>query len=268
MFCDLCLPDHDDLYVQRDRLAMALRLGFDKVAVEHLAKGRLGAQDRCLIQPLSTEAILAGPAGEQAVLVRDSLLCRAETAGYDLLAVQPLSERLLQQACSSLQVDIICLDLAHRLPFRLRPKVLAPALQRGVMFEVCYAACLRDETSRRFLFSNAAALTRATHGQNIIVSSGARTAFELRGPYDAINLSTLFGLPERHAKSAVSTRCAQLLEQAQLRGFHKQTIKIMEDEDAANGHDDRSLVTEVQLPSREPGGDNESRNFHFVTHNI
>ena len=46
MFCDLCLPDHDDLYVQRDRLAMALRLGFDKVAVEHLAKGRLGAQDR------------------------------------------------------------------------------------------------------------------------------------------------------------------------------------------------------------------------------
>ena len=89
---------------------------------------------RCLIQPLSTEAILAGPAGEQAVLVRDSLLwsacaaqnlqqlkrltlatddpaaaaqafangasSRAETAGYDLLAVQPLSERLLQQVPS------------------------------------------------------------------------------------------------------------------------------------------------------------------------
>ena len=104
------------------------------------------------------------------------------------------------QACSSLQVDIISLDLAHRLPFRLRPKVLAPAVERGVMFEISYACCLRDETSRRLLFSNATALARATRGRNIIISSGARTAFELRGPYDVINLSTLFGLPESHAK--------------------------------------------------------------------
>ncbi len=46
MFCDLCLPEHEDLYVQRDRLAMALRLGFGVVATEHLAKGRLAPQDR------------------------------------------------------------------------------------------------------------------------------------------------------------------------------------------------------------------------------
>ncbi len=104
------------------------------------------------------------------------------------------------QACSSLQVQIISLDLAQRLPFRLKPKVLAPALERGVMFEICYACCLRDETSRRMLFSNAAALARATRGKNIIISSGARTAFELRSPYDAINLSTLFGLPTGQAK--------------------------------------------------------------------
>lgn len=109
------------------------------------------------------------------------------------------------QACASLPVDIISLDLSHRLPYRLRPKVLAPAVQRGVMFEISYACCLRDETSRRLLFSNATALARATRGQNIIVSSGARTAFELRSPYDVINLSTLFGLPERHAKVSSCT---------------------------------------------------------------
>ena len=116
------------------------------------------------------------------------------------------------QACASLQVDIISLDLSHRLPFRLRPKVLAPAVQRGVMFEISYACCLRDETSRRLLFSNATALARATRGQNIIVSSGARTAFELRSPYDAMNLSALFGLPERHAKA--SAYMLALLSQA------------------------------------------------------
>lgn len=91
---------------------------------------------RCRLQPLSSEAILAGPGGEQALLVRKALpwaACPAqdmkqlkrltlstddpaaaaqafargatgcaETAGYDLLAVQPLSERLLQQVLANL----------------------------------------------------------------------------------------------------------------------------------------------------------------------
>ncbi|KAK9835715.1 hypothetical protein WJX74_006544 [Apatococcus lobatus] len=247
---------------------MVLRLGYDVIATDHLATGRLTPQDRCRLQPLSSEAILAGPGGEQALLVRKALpwaaspaqdlkqlkrltlstddpaaaaqafaggaSSRAETAGYDLLAVQPLSERLLQQACSSLQVDIVSLDMSHRLPFKLRPKVLAPAVDRGVMFEISYACCLRDDTSRRMLFSNATALARATRGQNVILSSGARTAFELRSPYDVINLATLFGLPERHAKTAISTRCEQLLAAASLRSFHKGVIKIEEVGPAVN----------------------------------
>ena len=86
-------------------------------------------------------------------------------ATYDLLAIQPLSERVLQQvslatrssatachqvgrsrqplqpycmqACTSLEVDIISLDLAKRLPFKLKPGPLQAALKRGVHFEVC-----------------------------------------------------------------------------------------------------------------------------------
>lgn len=45
-----------------------------------------------------------------------------------------------------------------------------------------------------------AALCRGTRGQGIILSSGARSAFELRGPYDVINLATLMGLSEQQAK--------------------------------------------------------------------
>ncbi len=45
-----------------------------------------------------------------------------------------------------------------------------------------------------------AALVRASRGQGIIVSSGARAAFELRGPYDVMNLVTLCGLTEQQAK--------------------------------------------------------------------
>ena len=112
------------------------------------------------------------------------------------------------QASSSLQVDIISLDLGRRLPFRLKAKILAPALDRGVMLEISYACCLRDETSRQLLFSNAAALARATRGKNIILSSGARSAFELRSPYDAMNLATLFGLPMRLAKVSFTIHAA------------------------------------------------------------
>jgi hypothetical protein len=40
------------------------------------------------------------------------------TRSYDLLAVQPVSERAFLSACTTLDVDIISLDLARRLPFR------------------------------------------------------------------------------------------------------------------------------------------------------
>lgn len=108
-------------------------------------------------------------------------------ATYDLLAIQPLSERVLQQvspertlglsqlcsmrqlsrstchsychdkiaengrqplvftvgcilqACTSLEVDIISLDLAKRLPFRLKPGPLQAAVKRGLHFEVLLA---------------------------------------------------------------------------------------------------------------------------------
>lgn len=45
-----------------------------------------------------------------------------------------------------------------------------------------------------------AALCRAARGRGIIVSSGARSAFELRGPYDVMSLVTLCGLTQQQAK--------------------------------------------------------------------
>jgi ribonuclease P/MRP protein subunit RPP1 len=88
----------------------------------------------------------------------------------------PLPPPLDSQACSSLDVEIISLELWQRLPFKLKPAVLKAALSRGVFFEVCYAPALREPSARRHLFANAQALVRATRGRNIIVSSGARWA--------------------------------------------------------------------------------------------
>ena len=40
------------------------------------------------------------------------------------------------QACTSLEVDVISLDLAKRLPFKLKPGPLQAALKRGLHLEV------------------------------------------------------------------------------------------------------------------------------------
>ena len=40
------------------------------------------------------------------------------------------------QACTSLNVDIITLDLSKRMPFRLKPAAVQAALKRGIFFEV------------------------------------------------------------------------------------------------------------------------------------
>ena len=49
------------------------------------------------------------------------------------------------------------------------------------------AAC-QDSNARRHLVSNAQQLVRLTKGRNIVLSSGAKRAMELRGPHDVANL--------------------------------------------------------------------------------
>ena len=46
-----------------------------------------------------------------------------------------------------------------------------------------------------------------TRGKNLIISSAAPTVFELRGPYDVANLSSLLGMSMEQAKAALSKNC-------------------------------------------------------------
>ncbi|KAK9918607.1 hypothetical protein WJX75_005327 [Coccomyxa subellipsoidea] len=249
MFYDLCLQGDDvDAFLQRDRVAMAVRLGFDCVATSHAVNDRLVDRDRCTQQPIEAATLAAvGPGVAEALRSQQGLIRNGGaaprqlaqlsrltvaleeaaaaaqllgasnpiTASYDLLAVQPLSERVFQQACTALDVDVITFDMARRLPFRLRPGPLQAAVARGVHLEICYSAALRDEIARRNFFSNASAVVRAARGHGIIVSSGARAAFELRGPYDVMNLVTLCGLTEQQAKwrSPLASKCGRQVQE-------------------------------------------------------
>ena len=68
-------------------------------------------------------------------LPHDQLISESQSFST-LVAPAVLNAAVLLQACTSLDVDMISLDLAKRLPFKLKPGPLQAALKRGVFFEV------------------------------------------------------------------------------------------------------------------------------------
>ena len=139
---------------------------------------------------------------------------------YDILALRPTNERSLIQACQSLECDVISLDLSVRFPTYFKMKTLSLALQRGIKFEICYAAgvlSIDGGLARRNLISNATQLIRATRGRGIVISSEARTALACRGPADVINLAAVWGLSQERGVEAVGSEARSVVVQAQMR---------------------------------------------------
>ena len=164
---------------------------------------------------------------------------------YDILALEPASERAFISACNNRRADIIALPLGTRLPFRLRPPAVKAAIAHGTCLEIAYNPALMDVGARRQFFANAAAVVRAAGSGagggpavdvdddahlksnpasaskpvrprgGIIIAGGSRQATELRGPYDVANLATLFGMKDEHARAASSSRCLALLARAE-----------------------------------------------------
>jgi ribonuclease P/MRP protein subunit RPP1 len=163
---------------------------------------------------------------EDTNLAQEAMNNSAVLNSYDILAVQPQSDRAFAFACNSLDIDIISLDLSKRLSYRFRPDLIKTALQRGVYFEILYAPLLREPGSRRQMFANSQSLARETRGRGIILSSGARTAIELRGPYDVVNLATFLGMSEAQAHAAVGQNAAAVVEHAKKRKAFRGTLII------------------------------------------
>lgn len=246
-----------DPQTQRERVSHAIKLGWDAVALVHQAAAKLTEQDRCAIRPVELEALLSAVKGVREALAAaearvgrrhgdaytlrqltrinipadDPATAQAACAsalarGYDLVAVQPATERCFQLACGSLEADLISLDLSRRLPFRFKAAHVKAALARGMHFEICVAPALRDAGQRRQLFANALALCRETRGRGVVVSSGARSYMELRGPLDVANLATLFGLTPQQAAAAVSSAPAAVVARAAARRAYRGTLTL------------------------------------------
>ncbi|KAE8209206.1 hypothetical protein CF327_g6779 [Tilletia walkeri] len=156
---------------------------------------------------------------------------------YDLLAVSPTTESSFSLACLSLAelrpfgIDIISLDLGSqpRLPFWVKRSLVGAAIQLGVVFEIAYSGALAPSSSsssggpsadsvRRNLISSTRSLLLLTKGTNVIISSGARDAMQLRAPLDVINLfGAILGMGESAARLAIGSGAEAVVRRARAR---------------------------------------------------
>jgi len=222
-------------------------LKYDGCALNHELRGRITVADACQIEPFDISAsktvVLDGFSVQGAsrafkqwtratVHLEDEGQLTALTGpspvlgSYDLVAARVSStagstaNKLFAKCCSSLDVDIISIDLASRLPFHLRPQLCAQAVERGIHFEITYSAALRDSTARRNLISNALLLVRATRGRNLLISIEARRAIDARSAYDVANLGSLFGLDASAARACLSVNPRAAIAHGEARRVH------------------------------------------------
>ncbi|XP_037421357.1 uncharacterized protein LOC119286114 isoform X1 [Triticum dicoccoides] len=257
LFFDLSLLPSPNSNSRLLAAARALELGYAAVALDHPHRGLLADADRCHTAPFPALSSLplppsaslhrsrnGSPTSEpfrqytRITLSLDSAAAAASALApsaarllrtYDIVAARPLTQAALDHLCqSATEIDVISIDFSHKLPFRLKLPTIKLALQRGIHFEIAYSPLIDDVNSRRQVLAEANLLVDWTKGKNLIISSAAHNANEIRGPYDVINLCAfLLGLSMERAKAAMSVNCRLLISKAtRKKHFYKETIRI------------------------------------------
>ena len=196
--------------------------------------------------------ILSDPAKCQTVLKINN------SAAFDMVAIQPLTEKALQLTTANLDVDLISLPMSSRWPYFLKHKTVGQALVKGIKFELCYSGLVGGtaeyESSsalgvtgricRKQFLSNALQLIRASRSQGLVFSSGASEPMNVRNYKDILAILNQLDLKNSNCKMGFLNNPEAVLVKGRLRiTSHKQTVMIR----GHNGkHESRgSFVLEV-----------------------
>lgn len=204
-------------------LAFLSELGYNVVALNHTITGKFPSDLSCQIpNPLPFAVPSKLTVLRRCTLQLNETVSNARLASlganYDILALRPIDEKTLQNACSNLDSDLISLDLSQRLGYYFKFKMVAESIKRGIRFEICYSqGVLGDAGARRNIISNATQLIRATRGRGIVVSSEAKRAVGCRGPWDVVNLAAIWGLAQDRGYEALSKEARSVIVSAQLK---------------------------------------------------
>ncbi|NXU51036.1 RPP30 protein, partial [Turnix velox] len=199
--------------------AFTFSVGYSTVALNHVIDFKEKKQE--IIKPVSPSElfpslpIIQGTSKRIEVLTRLTLvvsdpshcnLLRSTSANirlYDIIAVFPKTEKLFHIACTTLDVDLVCINVTEKLPFYFRKPPVNMAIDRGIYFELLYTPAIKDSTMRRYTISNAISLMQICKGK---VSSHSESKL-INSVQILLELGLLFGLSESEAKAAVSTNC-------------------------------------------------------------
>ena len=173
------------------------------------------------------------------VVVNDPARCQGLTKiqhCFDILAIQPLSEKALQLCTSNLDIDLVSLNFANKLPFFLKHKTVGSAIDKGIKFEICYATVVggyaTDQTVnvqlvKKNFFNNVLQLIRSSRSKGLVVSSGALSPLQARGSLDVLTLLKSVGLDSGRSRACVTITPEKVLVSGRLRGkSYKQTVVI------------------------------------------
>uniref|UniRef100_A0A914WX37 Ribonuclease P protein subunit p30 n=1 Tax=Plectus sambesii TaxID=2011161 RepID=A0A914WX37_9BILA len=152
-----------------------------------------------------------------------TLMHDATAKKYDIIAARPANEQLLTTLANKGEiVDLISFDGTEKCFWLNRGKIVQLAVEKGMGMEISYAPALSDSSARRQVFANARQLLAATRGgRGVVLTSKADAILDLRAPYDAANLVTLFGGTPDLGRKLVSANAKRVL----LRADAKKTIR-------------------------------------------
>jgi len=134
---------------------------------------------------------------------------------YNIYAIVPTNQAILEFACSQIKADLI--TIKPEIPgVKINRKVYRQARARGLYFEIQYVDFLRQKTRIAALhYSYQLHMYRVS--MNKIISSGANNKNLIRSPYDIINLGSVLGFKQDRAKAAILNECRLFLLRAKRR---------------------------------------------------
>uniref|UniRef100_A0A182JDM2 Uncharacterized protein n=1 Tax=Anopheles atroparvus TaxID=41427 RepID=A0A182JDM2_ANOAO len=251
-FSDLCIPEANTAAL-KPIIAEAIELGYRNVAIEQTFDASNPAvinKKQDVPKPYNLKELRDNFGGQIRLLNRltvvfedasVSLVLNKSTnvRGYDLIAALPTREASLQYACQTLACDIITYNQNAQW-IKLHRKFYYLAVERNIAFEIKYAPAIVDSTERKATITRAHRYHFYGKSKNVLISSGAKNAFELRSPYDIANLGLIFGLSEEQSKRAVRDVPNKILLAAEGRRFGKAGVILRKRKENDMDSDDYS----------------------------
>lgn len=150
---------------------------------------------------------------------------------FDIVAIEPITEKSLQSTISNLDVDIISFNLQERLPCYMKHKTLCSAIEKGILFEIKYSDFLNNK-NRAQTISNVKQIIRASRNRGLICSSGCTVdkSYQLRNFNNVLPILKMLGIDSNRCNKMFQDWSLKVLLNGRLRiKSYKQTISISGD---------------------------------------